>query len=125
MLATNNLVTSYSAFSEYDGKILVNTGSAVVCTAGKYPSIDDCDCAAGDTKCLSGPPDCTSIKKETPKEDCPCPDKTDKTKWDADPRTKTKDDICASGSIKVFLSAITAAVVIPALVFSIERRSLP
>ncbi|KAA6379562.1 MAG: hypothetical protein EZS28_024911 [Streblomastix strix] len=60
-------------------------------------------------------PDCTTITKDTPKESCPCPEKTDKAKWDADPRTETEDDICASGSVHITLSVIAAALVLPVL----------
>ncbi|KAA6354338.1 MAG: hypothetical protein EZS28_050135, partial [Streblomastix strix] len=94
------------------------------CTGKNQPTAD-CKCPAvqeGDytkAKCeedkAAATVDCTTITKETPKEDCPCPDKTDKAKWDADPRTKTKDDICASGSVHLTLSVIAAAVVLPVL----------
>ncbi|KAA6399074.1 MAG: hypothetical protein EZS28_005397 [Streblomastix strix] len=69
--------------------------------------------------------DCTTLKKETPKEDCQCPDKTDKAKWDADPRTETEDDICASRQVHLTLSMITAAVVLPILaLFFLNRQHI-
>ncbi|KAA6398219.1 MAG: hypothetical protein EZS28_006256 [Streblomastix strix] len=59
--------------------------------------------------------DCSKITKETSKDDCPCPLKTDKDAWKADPRTEKKGDICESGSIRMTLSVIAAAVVLPVL----------
>ncbi|KAA6402605.1 MAG: hypothetical protein EZS28_001871 [Streblomastix strix] len=97
------------------GRINIYTSLKPVCTIGQYPSTTDCKCAAGDTKSLSGPPDCSNIKKDTPKEYCECPERSDKEKWDADPRTADSKGICASESLRVFLSVITADVVLPAL----------
>lgn len=59
--------------------------------------------------------DCVSVDIDTHPNLCPCPDKkTDKAKWEADPRTK-KIDICASGSMRAGLSVVVVAVVLPVL----------
>ncbi|KAA6394664.1 MAG: hypothetical protein EZS28_009808 [Streblomastix strix] len=63
--------------------------------------------------------DFSKIKKKTSKDDCPCPMKTDKDAWKADPRTEKKGDIFESGSIRMTLSVISAAIVFPILVLFI------
>ncbi|KAA6377460.1 MAG: hypothetical protein EZS28_027014 [Streblomastix strix] len=51
---------------------------------------------------------------DTKEENCPCPDKTNKIKWDADPRTVAKG-ICAFESVRVVMGVVAAAVVLPVL----------
>ncbi|KAA6365259.1 MAG: hypothetical protein EZS28_039212 [Streblomastix strix] len=59
--------------------------------------------------------DCSKITKETSKDDCPCPWNTDKDAWKADPRTEKKGDICESGSVRMTLNVISAAIQFPVL----------
>ncbi|KAA6380449.1 MAG: hypothetical protein EZS28_024023 [Streblomastix strix] len=64
------------------------------------------------------PIDCTNdIKSEKLEEDFACPLKTDKVAWETDPRTKDSKGIYASGSIRIALSVIAAAVVLPVVAF--------
>ncbi|KAA6363194.1 MAG: hypothetical protein EZS28_041280 [Streblomastix strix] len=71
----------------------------ITCTGNNQPTAD-CKCpvyASGTntkTKCVEdktpSTADCTTITKETPKEDCLSPDKTDKDTCEADSRIKLK-----------------------------------
>ncbi|KAA6372355.1 MAG: hypothetical protein EZS28_032118 [Streblomastix strix] len=64
------------------------------------------------------PIDCTNdIKSENLEEDFACTQKIDKVAWETDPRTKYTKGICASGSIRIALSVIAAAVVFPVVAF--------
>ncbi|KAA6391115.1 MAG: hypothetical protein EZS28_013358 [Streblomastix strix] len=56
--------------------------------------------------------DCTKPLVDTSIEDCPCPTDIESQQYKDDPRTVEKG-ICASGSIRVFMSVFAAVVVIP------------
>ncbi|KAA6383373.1 MAG: hypothetical protein EZS28_021101 [Streblomastix strix] len=93
------------------------------CTAKDTPSAE-CKCPTSTTgdytkeQCETDKAqtvDCTTPKLDTKSEVCPCPEKTDKTKWDADPRTVGKGICAASYSIHFTLYIVTLALLLPAL----------